>query len=111
METYEKINLEDYIQTGEGGTAQAYTRKDGKTLAHNMKADRSVNLFHITPETFNKHWNIFLPAYLGTTDPGELEAYTKRLFPFYAAKVPYVFDMAYHTSLPPEALQKIVQLF
>ncbi|MBR5043657.1 MAG: TIGR02172 family protein, partial [Bacteroidales bacterium] len=55
------------------------------TMAHNMKADRSVNLFHITPEMFNKHWNIFLPAYLGTTDPGALEAYTKRLFPFYAA--------------------------
>ena len=81
------------------------------TMAHNMKADRSVKLFHITPETFNKLWNIFLPAYLGTTDPGELEAYTRRLFPFYAAKVPYVFDMAYHTSLPAEALQKIVQLF
>ena len=81
------------------------------TMAHNMKADRSINLFHITPETFNKHWNIFLPAYLGTTDPDALEAYTKRLFPFYAAKVPYVFDMAYHTSLPAEALQKIVQLF
>ena len=81
------------------------------TMAHNMKADRSVNLFHITPETFNKHWNIFLPAYLGTMDPGELEAYTRRLFPFYAAKVPYVFDMAYHTSLPAEALQKIVLLF
>lgn len=81
------------------------------TMAHNMKADRSVNLFHITPETFNKHWNIFLPAYLGTTDPDELEAYTRRLFPFYAAKVPYVFDMAYHTSLPAEALQRIIQLF
>ena len=81
------------------------------TMAHNMKADRSVNLFHITPETFNKHWNIFLPAYLGTADPGALEAYTRRLFPFYAAKVPYVFDMAYHTSLPAEALQKIMQMF
>ena len=80
------------------------------TMAHNMKADRSVKLFHITPETFNKHWNIFLPAYLATKDPGELEAFTKRLFPFYAAKVPYVFDMAYHTSLPDEALQKIIQM-
>ena len=80
------------------------------TMAHNMKADRSVNLFHITPEMFNKHWNTFLPAYLGTTDPGELEAFTKSLFPFYAVKVPYVYDMAYHTSLPAEALQKIVLL-
>jgi uncharacterized protein (TIGR02172 family) len=33
METYEKINLEDYIQTGEGGTAISYSHKDGKTLA------------------------------------------------------------------------------
>jgi uncharacterized protein (TIGR02172 family) len=80
------------------------------TMAHNMKADRSVNLFHITPETFNKHWNIFFPAYLGTTDPEALEAYTKRLFPFYAAKVPYVFDMAYHTSLPAEALGRIINM-
>ena len=80
------------------------------TMAHNMKADRSVNLFHITPETFTKHWDIFLPAYLGTTDPDTLEAYTRRLFPFYAAKVPYVFDMAYHTSLPAEALGRIINM-
>ncbi len=80
------------------------------TMTHNMKADRSVPLFHVTPETLNKHWNIFLPAYLGTTDPGALEAFTRRLFPFYAAKVPYVVDMAYHTALPAEALQSIVQM-
>ena len=79
------------------------------TMAHNMGADRTESLFHITPETFNKHWNIFLPAYLGTTDPGALEAYTRSIFPFYAAKVPYVFDMAYHTSIPAEGLQKIIQ--
>ncbi|MBQ7253177.1 MAG: TIGR02172 family protein [Bacteroidales bacterium] len=80
------------------------------TMAHNMKSDRSEKLFHVSPETFNKHWNIFLPAYLGTTDPGELEAYTRRLFPFYAAKVPYVYDMAFHTSLPEAGLQKIIQM-
>ena len=68
MSTYETIDLNDYIQTGEGGTAQAYTRKDGKSLA--------------------KLYN-----------PG-----------FEADKVPYVYDMAYHTSLPAEALQKIVLL-
>ena len=38
MSTYETIKLEDYIQTGEDGTAQAYTRKDGKTLAKRMAA-------------------------------------------------------------------------
>ena len=30
---YEQINLEDYIQTGEGGTALSYNHKEGKTLA------------------------------------------------------------------------------
>ncbi|MBQ9653988.1 MAG: TIGR02172 family protein [Bacteroidales bacterium] len=33
MEKYEHINLEDYFQTGEGGTALSYNHKDGKTLA------------------------------------------------------------------------------
>lgn len=30
---YEHINLDDYIQSGEGGTAISYSHKDGKTLA------------------------------------------------------------------------------
>jgi len=32
-QNYELINLDDYIQTGEGGTALSYSHKDGKTLA------------------------------------------------------------------------------
>ena len=33
MEKYEHINLEDYFQSGEGGTALTYGHKHGKTLA------------------------------------------------------------------------------
>ena len=33
MNDFERINLDDYIQTGEGGTALTYNHKDGKTLA------------------------------------------------------------------------------
>ena len=33
MNTYERIDLNDYVQTGEGGTALTYNHKDGKTLA------------------------------------------------------------------------------
>ena len=33
MSQYEKIDLEDYFQSGEGGQALTYTRKDGGTLA------------------------------------------------------------------------------
>jgi hypothetical protein len=32
-EKYEHICLDDYIQSGEGGTAISYSHKDGKTLA------------------------------------------------------------------------------
>lgn len=32
-EAVERINLDEYIQTGQGGTALTYTKNDGKTLA------------------------------------------------------------------------------
>ena len=32
-ETVQTINLADYTQTGEGGTALTYTHKDGLSLA------------------------------------------------------------------------------
>ena len=48
---YEKINLEDYVQTGEGGTALTYTHKDQKTLAKlfmpGMAADTAEREFLI----------------------------------------------------------------
>ena len=51
MEDMEKINLDDYIQTGEGGTALTYNHKDGKTLAKlfmpSMAADNAVREFRI----------------------------------------------------------------
>ena len=56
METYEKIKLEDYIQTGEGGTAQAYTRRDGKALAKlynpGFEADRAAAEFFTARTVF-----------------------------------------------------------
>jgi len=33
MDNYERISLDDYVQSGEGGTALSYNSKDGKTLA------------------------------------------------------------------------------
>ena len=80
------------------------------TICNNMDKARADYLFHLTPETLTAHWNIFLPAYLGTSDPQALGLFTKRLLPFYAAKVPYVFDMAEHAQLPPAAFQKFITL-
>lgn len=75
-----------------------------------MGEERANSLFHITSEQMRAHWNCFLPAYLGTTDPEILEQYTRRLIPYYAAKVPYVYDMAYHCALPEDAFQRIGQM-
>ena len=44
-EEIQRINLDDYIQTGEGGTALTYTKKDGLSLAklykNGFEADRA----------------------------------------------------------------------
>ena len=44
-EEIQRINLDDYIQTGEGGTALTYTHKDGLSLAKlynpGFEADRA----------------------------------------------------------------------
>ena len=49
MNDVKRINLDDYIQTGEGATALTYTSKDGKTLAklYNLgfEADRAKEEF------------------------------------------------------------------
>ena len=80
------------------------------SICNNMNAERVENLFHLQPEQLRAHWNIFLSAYLGTTDPQVLGQYVKHLMPFYAVKVPYVFDMAFHTPFPAEACEKLVGL-
>lgn len=80
------------------------------TICHTTGRERMEFLFHLSLEALAAHWDVFLPAYLGTSDPKALGAYTQRILPFYAAKVPYVYDMAYHTALPDAGLQKIIKL-
>ena len=55
-ESAEKINLDDYIQTGEGGTALTYSHKNGKTLAKlflpSLAADNAAREFHVNRVVF-----------------------------------------------------------
>ena len=52
MEKYKQIDLNDYVQTGEGGTSLTYNHKDGLTLAKlflpSMAADNAVREFRIS---------------------------------------------------------------
>lgn len=79
-------------------------------MGQRMDEKRADMLFHLKPQQIKDHWNIFLPAYIGSKDPQEIAAYTKRLIPFYGVKVPYVYDMAYHGPLPEASFQIIEQM-
>ena len=61
---YEVINLEEYVQTGEGGTALSYNHKDGKTLAKlftpGMGAETAEREFLVNRN--RSSWNLFLCA-------------------------------------------------
>ena len=81
------------------------------TMAYRMDSQRCEFLFHITHDTFLAHWNVFFPAYLGTTDPQRIEEATRRLIPFASAKIPYMYDMASHARLPEMAFQNLIQFF
>ncbi len=81
------------------------------TMAHRMDNERCEELFHITHKTFVAHWNIFFPAYLGTTAPQRIEEATRRLLPFASAKIPYMVDMAEHVRLPEAAFHNLIKFF
>ena len=52
MNEVQRIDLNDYVQTGEGGTAQAYTHKNGRTLAKlflaSMAAENAIREFRMS---------------------------------------------------------------
>jgi len=56
-EEIQRINLDDYIQTGEGGTALTYNHKDGKTLAKlflpSIAADNAIREFNINKVVYD----------------------------------------------------------
>lgn len=80
------------------------------TMCHNMRRAMAEHLFHVTLETLTAHWNAFLPAYLGTSDPEVHAQFVKRLLPYYASKAPHMLDMAEHRRLPEEAVQNLINL-
>lgn len=56
-DNYVQINLEDYTQSGEGGTALTYNRKDGSSLAKlftpGLQADTAAREFHVSQIVYN----------------------------------------------------------
>ena len=72
---------------------------------------RALEFLDTVPDTPRCVHGDFFPAYLGTSDPQAIDEATKHLLPYYAAKVPYMFDMVFSAPMPDAALQNIVKLF
>ena len=79
-------------------------------LAHMPDADKLDFLFHLPSETMKTHWNIFFTTYLGTSDKQQIEEATRRLPLFAAAKIPYMFGIAFHKNVPEEFFALLTQM-
>lgn len=80
-------------------------------MTHNMSAEGTDFLFHLSPATMTAFWDLFLPAYLGTTDPHQIEAANRYLLPFVAVKLPYLVDLVGNITMPEEEFQMLVKSF
>ncbi|MBR1872055.1 MAG: TIGR02172 family protein [Bacteroidales bacterium] len=70
MSKYEQINLEDYFQSGEGGQALTYTRKDGSAMA-------KMFLYGLGSETVEREFNISKAVYeIGISCPRPIRLVT-----------------------------------
>ncbi len=130
MSEMQTINLEDYVQTGEGGTALAYTHKNGRSLAKlylpGFTADNAKKEF-LTARTV---FELGIPTpepYRLVTDgkcngaeyelihnkryPQVIGAATKRLIPFAATKTPFAVYLAHNTAMPAASFERLIQMF
>ena len=79
-------------------------------FSHMTNAKMTDFLFHLTPETLAAQWDIFLPAYLGTTDPQRIEEANRRIHPFVATKVPFMLTIANRADLILKTTQRLEKL-
>ena len=80
------------------------------TICNQIDGQRSDFLLHVTPPMLKAHWDIFLPAYLGTNDKAKIGEYTRRLIPYYAVRLPYMLDTLVQGRLPEDALQQLPKM-
>lgn len=79
-------------------------------FSHMTNAKMTDFLFHLTPETLAAQWDIFLPAYLGTTAPQRIEEANRRIHPFVATKVPFMLTIANRADLILKTTQRLEKL-
>ena len=111
-EEAQRIDLNDYVQTGEGGTSLTYAHKTRPTMAKlfNLANEDDMaerEFLTVPPDTLKAHWSVFIAAYLGTDDQAVIGQYTRRLMAYYAVRLPYMLDLLVQGRLPEDALQQL----
>ena len=69
---------------------------------------RTDDLFHLTPEQLQQHWEIFASAYYGLA-PRELGTVIRRLIPYAAIKSAYMYYITFHQPMSEESGQRLAE--
>lgn len=69
--------------------------------------ERSQELFHLSPGQLSRHWKFFSNAYFDA-EGKELEDKVRTLYPYAAARLPFMIYLAYHKPINEQIARKIV---
>ena len=67
---------------------------------------RTDQLFHLSPEQMQQHWNIFGPAYYGIA-PQEMGLIIRKLLPFAAIKSAYMYYLTFHQPMADDIAHRL----
>lgn len=76
-------------------------------LAGITDEERSQELFHLSPDQLARHWQVFSKAYFEAGGK-ELEDKVRTLYPYAAARLPYMIFLAYHKPINEQVARKFV---
>ena len=71
------------------------------------REERSQELFHLSPDQLSRHWQVFSKAYF-EADGKELEDKVRTLYPYAAARLPFMIFLAYHKPINEQIARKFV---
>lgn len=69
-------------------------------------SQRTMHLFHLTPEQMQKHWSILAPAYYGVPQE-EMGMVIRRLLPYSVIKAAYMYHLTYHLPIAEDMARRM----
>ena len=69
--------------------------------------ERSQELFHLSPDLLSQHWQVFSAGYFEANGK-DLEDKVRTLYPYAAARLPFMIFLAYHKPINEQIARKFV---